>query len=97
MNFIHGGSENAVYRFSSCKKLDGIATIWQHNSLKICFNNFDRDAEKFLRSIPMYLQIASTYIYNDYTKLKSTLTFLSHIQTMLSLILPKEQYYKMML
>ena len=97
MNFIHGGSENAVYRFSSCKKLDGIATIWKHNSLKNCFNIFDRDAEKCLRSIPMYLQIASIYIYNDYTKLKSTLTLLSRIQTMLSLILPKEQYYKMML
>ena len=36
---------------------------------------FDGDAEYFLRSIVMYLQIATAYIYNGYPKLKFILGF----------------------
>ena len=43
---------------------------------------FNGDAENTFLSIIMYLNIASTYIYNDYPKLKSIFGFWSHRQTM---------------
>ena len=58
--------------------------------------SFDGDAEHFLLSLLMYLQIASPYIFNGYSKLKSVFGFWSHRQTMFWVI-SKEQNYKMML
>ena len=45
--------------------------------------SFDDDAENILLIILEYFQIASTYIYNGYLKLKSIFRFWSHMQTMI--------------
>ena len=56
--------------------------------------SFDSDAENTLFSILIGLQIAGTYIYNRYPKLKSTFEFLSHRTTMFWVI-SQEQHYNM--
>ena len=73
MIFIHRGNETRIYRVSSGNKLD-----WVYDSNIY----FDGDAEIILLSILMYFQIASTYIYNSYPKLKSIFGFLNQRQTM---------------
>ena len=56
---------------------------WQRKSLiKNVSVSFDDDAENILLSILMYLQIASTYIYNSYPNLKSMFGFWSQFQTL---------------
>ena len=72
MSFTHRESEMRVYRVSVGNKLDGMASIWQHNSLiKDVLISFDSDGENILRSILTYLQIAGTYIYNGEPKLNT--------------------------
>ena len=82
MIFIHSGSE--IYEFAGFPVVP--SCMWyiarQRKSLvknvSICF---DGDEENILLSILMYLQIAGTYVYNDYPKLKSIFGFWSHRQT----------------
>ena len=49
--------------------------------MKHVLKYFDGDAENMLLSILMYLQIATTYIYNGNAKLKSIFGFWSHRKT----------------
>ena len=45
-SFAHSESEMRVYRVSIGNKLDGMASIWQHNSLiKDVLISFNSDAE----------------------------------------------------
>ena len=83
LTFIHSGSEIRIYRLSSGNKLEGRASYMTSElfNKKCLKKSFDGDAENILLSILMYLQIASTYIYNGYPKLKSILGFWSHRQT----------------
>ena len=46
-----------------------LLAIWQHKSLKNVLISVDGDAEDISLGILMYLQRASTYIYNGYPKL----------------------------
>ena len=68
MIFIHSGSE--IYEFAGFPVVT--SCMWYI---------FDGDEENILLSILMYLQIAGTYVYNDYPKLKSIFGFWSHRQT----------------
>ena len=53
-----------VYRVSIGNMLDGIASLWEHNSLiKDVLISFNGDAENISHSILTYLQIEGTYIY----------------------------------
>ena len=72
-SFIHSESVIRVYRVCGGNKLDEIPqAIWQHKPLmKNVLISFDGDAESILLSILIYLEIANTYIYNGYPKLKS--------------------------
>ena len=62
--------------------MDRCLATWQQTSLmKHVLKYFDGDAESMLLGILMYLQIATTYIYNGNAKLKSIFGFWSHRKT----------------